>query len=101
MEWNQGKLQADSWVIPRGTRNKDGAMKFIAWSTQPQPQAAIAKLLPYGPVNKKAFQFIEPDVAKSLPTSPDNAKRQLAVDVNWWGEHRNAIVERWNGWLIK
>ncbi len=101
IEWNQGKLQWDSWVIPRGTRNKDGAMKFIAWATQPKPQAAIANEIPYGPVNRKAFDFINPQAAKEMPTAPENAKRQLMVDTVWWGEHRNALVERWNAWLLK
>ena len=56
LEWNQGKLQWDSWVIPRGSKNKDGAMKFIAWSTQPKPQAAIVNEIPYGPVNQKRLR---------------------------------------------
>jgi putative spermidine/putrescine transport system substrate-binding protein len=101
LEWNQGKLQWDSWVIPRGSRNKDGAMKFIAWSTQPKPQAAIANEIPYGPVNQKAFEFIGAPAAKDMPTAPENAKRQLMVDPAWWGEHRNVLVERWNAWLLK
>jgi len=101
LEWNQGKLQWDSWVIPRGSRNKDGAMKFIAWSTQPKPQAAIANEIPYGPVNQKAFEFISAQAAKDMPTAPENAKRQLMVDPVWWGEHRNVLVERWNAWLLK
>ena len=101
LEWNQGKLQWDSWVIPRGSKNKDGAMKFIAWSTQPKPQAAIANEIPYGPVNQKAFEFIGAQAAKDMPTAPENAKRQLMVDPAWWGEHRNVLVERWNAWLLK
>ena len=38
-------------------------MKFIAWSTQPKPQAAIANEIPYGPVNQKAFEFISAQAA--------------------------------------
>ena len=92
--------QWDSWVIPRGSKNKDGAMKFIAWSTQPKPQG-IANEIPYGPVNQKAFEFIGAQAAKDMPTAPENAKRQLMVDPAWWGEHRNVLVERWNAWLLK
>ena len=101
LEWNQGKLQWDSWVIPRGSKNKDGAMKFIAWSTQPKPQAAIVNEIPYGPVNQRAFEFIGAQAARDMPTAPDNAKRQVMVDPVWWGEHRNELVERWNAWLLK
>jgi len=101
LEWNQGKLQWDSWVIPRGSKNKDGAMKFIAWSTQPKPQAAIVNEIPYGPVNQRAFEFIGAQAARDMPTAPDNAKRQVMVDPVWWGEHRNVLVERWNAWLLK
>jgi putative spermidine/putrescine transport system substrate-binding protein len=101
IEWNQGKLQWDSWVIPRGSRNKDGAMKFIAWSTQPKVQAAIANEIPYGPVNKKAFDFISPQVAKDMPTAPENARRQLMVDTVFWGENLTALAEKWSGWFVR
>lgn len=101
IEWNQGKLQWDSWVIPKGSRNKDGAMKFIAFATQPKIQAAITKYIPYGPVNKKAFDVIDPTVAKDLPTHPENAKRQLMVDTIYWGQNLTALAEKWNAWFIK
>jgi len=101
IEWNQGQLHWDSWLIPKGSRNKDGAMKFIAFATQPKIQAAITRYIPYGPVNKKAFDFIDPKIARELPTDPENARRQLMVDAAYWGENLNALVERWNTWLIK
>lgn len=101
VEWNQGKLNWDSWVIPKGSRNKEGAMKFIAWASTPKPQADIAKYIPYGPVNKKAFDFIDAKTAAGLPTAPENAKRQLMVDTVYWGENLNALAERWNAWFIK
>lgn len=101
IEWNQGKLQWDSWVIPKGSRNKDGAMKFIAFATQPKIQAAITKYIPYGPVNKKAFEVIDPKAAKDLPTHPENAKRQVMVDTIYWGENLTALAEKWNAWFIK
>ena len=101
IEWNQGQLHWDSWVIPKGSRNKDAAMKFIAMATQPRYQADITKYIPYGPVNKKAFTSIDPATAKELPTAPENARRQVMIDSEFWGEHLNNLVERWNGWLIK
>jgi len=101
IEWNQGKLQWDSWVVPKGTRNKDGAMKFIAWATQPKVQAALVNQLPYGPVNKKAFDFISPEAAKDMPTAPENARRQLMVDTVYWGENLTALTEKWNAWFVR
>ncbi len=52
-------------------------------------------------MNRKAFDLISPQAARDLPTAPDNAKRQIMIDPIWWGEHRNALVERWNAWLLK
>ena len=76
-------------------------MKFIVFATQPKIQSAIANHIPYGPVNKKAFDFIEPQQAKDLPTAPENAKRQVMVDTVYWGENLTALTEKWNAWFIK
>ncbi len=101
IEWNQGQLHWDSWAIPKGSRNRDGAMKFIAWSSQPKPQAAIAKAIPYGPVNKKAFEFIDAATAKALPTAPENVKRQFTVDTGFWGANLTPLTERWSAWFVR
>mgnify|MGYP001156550796 FL=1 len=99
MTFNQGIIAFDCAVVPRGAKNKDLAMKVLNRLLQPELQAAIPKLIPYGPVNAKAFSegLIDPALAKTLPSAPENLKLQIAVDDAWWGDLKNAerVQEMW------
>ena len=55
----------------------------------------------YGPLNPKAFQFIDAEVAKKLPTHPDNFKRQVVSNDEWWAANLDMVNERFNGWLVR
>jgi putative spermidine/putrescine transport system substrate-binding protein len=54
IQWNQQILTADYWVVPKGSANKDEAMKFIAWTLCAENNAAPSNYIPYGPTNTKA-----------------------------------------------
>ena len=99
-EWNQGIVHMDWWTIPRGAKNKEAAMQFINFAIGAKPQAAMANLIPFGPTNRDALPLVKPEVLKNLPTSPENLKRQLVSDRNWWGEHLTKVEERMKGWLL-
>jgi putative spermidine/putrescine transport system substrate-binding protein len=100
-EWNQGIVHGDSWVVPRGAKNKKNAMAFIAFASQPERQAEFARQIPYGPLNTKAFQHLSRDEAAQLPTALDNLKLQLSSDSEWWGKNLNQMEDRWNAWLVR
>ena len=54
----------------------------------------------YGPTNPSAYAHIDPDRAKVLPTNPKYLPHMLAADDVYWGEHKDAIMERFNTWLL-
>lgn len=99
MTFNQGILAYDCTVVPRGAKNAELAMKVLNRLLSPDMQAAIPKLIPYGPVNSNAFKdnLITPEVAATLPSSPENIKLQVMVDDAWWGDLKNAekVQELW------
>ncbi len=99
-EWNQGIVHMDWWTIPRGAKNKEAAMQFINFAIGAKPQAAIANQIPFGPTNRDALPLVKPEVLRNLPTSPENLKRQLLSDRNWWGENLTKVEERMKGWLL-
>lgn len=101
MEWNQGIIQWVTWFIPKGAKNKDAAMRLIAYSLQPKLQAEATKYVPYGPANREAFKYIDSARARELSTHPENAKLQIVTDGEWWGNNLEAMLERWNAWLLK
>jgi len=84
--FNQGLLDYDCYVIPKGAPHKSLAMKFLAEISKPQYQAALTKFITYGPTNRKAYDLglIPASYAAQLPSSPANAARQLLIDDGWY-----------------
>ncbi len=88
-------------VIPRGSKKVKEANQFIAFCAQPKPQADFNAAMQYGPINRKAFDYIAPEVAKLLPTAPQYVNNVWIPDAEWWAENDQQITERWNAWLLK
>ncbi|WP_322883524.1 ABC transporter substrate-binding protein (plasmid) [Sinorhizobium medicae] len=84
LTWEQSILQYDYWVIMKGTPNAENANKFLAYISQPKPQADFATAMHYGPVNKDAFKLLPKDLAADLPGSPAIADKQVFEDYTWW-----------------
>jgi putative spermidine/putrescine transport system substrate-binding protein len=109
LEWNQGRLTDERWIVPKGTRDYDAAMKFIAFTSMAKQQAAMSNAFPYGAVNKHAYKLISPSRAKELPSSPENAKKQFVFNVEWWTEINPATGKTnletsklmWDKWVLK
>ncbi len=108
IEWNQGKIQVDYYIVPKGAQNAANAMKFIAFATRADRQAEFSELIPYGPSNTNAYKFIKPETAKLLPTGPDNVKKMYVRDDGWYmatdasGKNNlQKLIERWNKWILE
>ncbi|MFT4066327.1 ABC transporter substrate-binding protein [Paraburkholderia sp.] len=106
--FNEGLLKGDYWVIPKGAHNYRNAMKFIAFASRPDVWAAFVKLVPASPPNKFAFQYIDAQRAKELPTAPQNLAQQIWVNDAWWStidpatkkSWRAQNVVEWNKWQL-
>jgi putative spermidine/putrescine transport system substrate-binding protein len=101
VEWNQGALDKDSWVIPKGTPHLKEAMELIRYTCQPQVQIELTKYINYGPTMPEAYQNLDAKARAVLPTSPENRPKQFVYNAKWWAENEAAVVERWNKWLLK
>ena len=84
--FNEGELNFDCYYVPKGAPHKDMAMKLIGEMTKPIYQANLTKYIAYGPTNMEAYEIgvITPEVAATLPSSPQNAKIQFVYDAEWW-----------------
>lgn len=98
--WKDGLLRTDAWAIPKGAANKENAQKFSAFITMAAPQARISCLIPYGFVNSKSAALIPADRLPQLPTAPDTLKGMLIYDTGWWADNRDAVLARWNKFLL-
>ncbi len=95
--FNQSLLVSDAWGIPKGAPNKAEAMQMLALALSPAAQAAFAKVIPYGPVNRDALAMLDDKTKAVLPTAgPTNTM----LNVDYWAEHGPAVVERFNKWVL-
>jgi len=99
MTWNDGVLDLEYWAILKGARDPVLSMRFISFASQAQQQAELPKHLPLGPVNTKAFDLLPPKLKNELNTSPKNYRRQLLLNVEFWGDHDAELQEKFNRWL--
>ena len=101
--YNQGELDFETLVIPKGAPHAALAQKVISRIISADREAAFAKALHYGPVNESAFEGgrIPAEDAKLLPSSPENKKVQAVLDPAWWLEHQQEVSERFQNFLQK
>jgi putative spermidine/putrescine transport system substrate-binding protein len=99
IQWNQGALSGDAWVLPNGSDNRDVAMDFLRFASRPEPVAAFSSLVPFGPINERAFELLEDEFRERLPTSPDLLPRQFHIDQAWWFANRETVSVQFEEWL--
>jgi spermidine/putrescine-binding protein len=73
----------------------------IQVASDPKRQAL---LVPYGigPTQPEVLNpgYIDLKHAKLIPTYPDNIKKGLPSNGLYWKTHQNAVIERFNRWMI-
>ncbi|WP_213880922.1 ABC transporter substrate-binding protein [Pseudomonas sp. dw_358] len=97
--WKQNLVMADFLVVPKGSKHKDAAMKFLAASSAAKGQADFSNLTAYAPVNTDSIPRLDSALAPSLPTA--YPKDQITLDFAYWAKNGEAIATRWNEWLVK
>jgi putative spermidine/putrescine transport system substrate-binding protein len=94
--WTNNITAADSLVVPKGTKNKEAAMKFIAHATDAASQASFATATGYAPVNLGSTELMDGALRQTLPDM--QADTQVNADMNYWAQHRDEIGTRWYAW---
>lgn len=90
----------DAFIVPKGAKNPEQSMQFIANLMDAQNQATLARNIPYGPTNPAAFEMLEPEVLALLPNSPENGDTGTLLDVDFWAENGDEIFARFNAWAM-
>jgi putative spermidine/putrescine transport system substrate-binding protein len=99
--WKDQILEYDMIAIPKGAKNRDLAYKQVAYIAQPEVNAQLGKFIPYGPVRTDAGEFVPAEAAARLPTSPEHMQAHLVADTEFWGDHGEDLVRRFNAWLAQ
>jgi putative spermidine/putrescine transport system substrate-binding protein len=98
--FNQALFVSDAWCIPKGAPNKKEAMQFIALAMTAQCQADFAKLIPYGPTNTGALALLDAKTLEGLPSSAENFKRGVFLDVNYWAANGATVGPQFEKWVL-
>jgi putative spermidine/putrescine transport system substrate-binding protein len=97
VDWtfDHGAWMQSFWIVPKGAKNREGAMRLMAHYARPEPEAQFAELFPYGVPNRLAYQRMSKETLALLPTAPGNVERQIQVDAAWWAKNIDAVLKRW------
>ncbi|GAB7543818.1 ABC transporter substrate-binding protein [Cupriavidus sp. 8B] len=101
ISWSQNIADLDFFVIPKGTKRKAEAEKFIAYALSEAGQKAFSNLITYGPVNKAALKGLDQKTLDNLPNSPANGKDALVEDFSFWTDNGDVIDARFSAWASK
>lgn len=99
--WNQALYNGpiEAWFLLKDSPNPEGGMRLLDYLGRAEPQAAFAEKMFYGPTNEAAYDLIDPDLARQLPSHPDNVGVSLLMDYEWWREHTAELTERFEHWI--
>ncbi len=100
IQWNEGSMTFDTFTVPRGAPEPEIAMDLINFMSRPEVQARMAERIPYGPIHEGAFDHLDDDIMANLPSSPELMEMQHERDIDFWLEHEDEILERWQDWLL-
>ena len=94
--WSQGTLDGDCVLVPKGAPNRAEAMKVINELLAPKNQAGVAALIPYGPVNSKAFSagVLKPEQLAKINSAPANIGTQVTLNPTFYASNFDKLQER-------
>jgi putative spermidine/putrescine transport system substrate-binding protein len=95
VDWtfDNGAWMQSFWIVPKGAKNRDAAMRLMAHYTRPEPEAQFAEQFPYGMPNRLATRRCPEMLAPA-----DGARQHRAsgpVDPAWWAKNIDAVLKRW------
>jgi len=96
VSWDQNITAADVLAIPKGSKNKDMAMQFLAIAASAEGQAEITRRLGYPPMNPKSLELLDKSIVENLPTKYE--AQNIPLNVNYWAENRDMLGKRWYDW---
>lgn len=96
--WDAHVYDLDAWAIVKGSKNKDLALKFIAFATGSTPLAGMPDVA-YGPTRKSSMPLADQSAAPHLPTAHLDAGIQAGSE--FWADYGEALGEKFNEWLLK
>ncbi len=103
--YNQGIMNFDCLVIPKGSKHKDLAMKIIAGIVSPEINARIVETSGLSPANLLSIEkgYVPANLVSDLAIAPQNLSKVIMANNAWWAENRERLRlnERYNEFKAK
>jgi putative spermidine/putrescine transport system substrate-binding protein len=96
ISWEQNLTAADLLVVPKGSPNKEAAMRFLAYAVSAEGQAEMARLSGYAPTNTKSLDLLDDKIVASLPNQ--YLDQNVPLNIEYWAKNREEIGKRWYEW---
>ncbi|WP_235624130.1 extracellular solute-binding protein [Mycolicibacterium goodii] len=97
--WNQWMPEADTIAVPKNAKNPKASMALINFYLGAQQQAKLAELTSYSPVNVDSKPQLD-DLAKTfLTTTPERQKDKFPIDLTYWADNHDTLVNAYTNWL--
>lgn len=91
-------LTPGTHVIPKGTKKRDAAMKFMGHFLRPDLQAEFCNQTGSTPINPEAIALMDPEVSANQPKFDD--PQVMFVNVDWWAQNYAEVNRRFLEWRL-
>ena len=105
--WDGQILDSGTMAIVAGTPNLAAARELVRYATRSEVQAAVGRYISYSPARHSGTELITThfdtgvDMKPHMPTSPQNMRRVLYNDWEWWSDRADDVNERFSAWLAR
>jgi len=85
-------------AVPKGGKNIQNAMRYVAFCLRADRQAAFCELVEFSPNVTGATDLISAEARQRMPdmNSPD----AIVIDDAWWGDNYDKLQRRFTEWLL-
>lgn len=89
----------DYFAVPKGSQNKEAAMRFINFCLRPDRQVEWAVRGYYLPNTVAAVEQVKASPSKAYLPDLTNGKNVI-VDAEWWSANYTAVQKRYAEWML-
>jgi len=97
VELNNAILDQTFYAVSKISKNKEAAMKFIAFASQAKPQAERPLLYPHGPTNRAAWAQLDAKTKRDVVNY--DLPGVLLRNPEWWMDNEAPLLEQWKKFL--
>ncbi len=100
MVWDMSVASVNGLAVPRGSKHKATAEKFLESVAQPAASAKISELLGTVPVNRKAKPQLSANAKLVEAGGPVNTGEVVYQNVQWYAKNWDTVTTKVTNWLV-